>query len=118
MRKEKKNKARLPTVDEFLQYVPKRTDFEWYTEDNLVRIKVPKFTSNFGKSFCNFIKKDNMFIANLDKMGSLVWVNCDGRNNVKQILDMVMKEFSNQKDIDQRLFLFLQQMKALHYIDY
>lgn len=113
-----KQKYRAPTVCEFLEFTPKRSGLEWTTtEEGLVVIKVPKFESNFGKSFCKLVRKDNTFNANMDKVGSLVWKNCDGKNSVKDILEMVKKEFPNQKDIDQRLFLFLQQMQSLHYIN-
>ena len=115
----KKNKPRLPTVDEFLQFRPKRLDFEWHTnEKDKVILKVPKFKSNFGKSFCKIIRKDDVFVANMDKLGSLVWKNCDGKKTVKQILEIIKKEFPKEENIDQRLFLFLQQMKSLNYIDF
>ena len=113
-----KQKYRAPTVDEFLKFTPKRSELEWTTtEEGLVVIKVPKFESNFGQSFCKLVKKDNTFDASMDKIGSLVWKNCDGKNSVKDILEMMKKEFPDEKDIDQRLFLFLQQMQALHYIN-
>jgi len=115
--KRNKQKYRAPSVDEFLKFTPKRLELEWNTtEGGLVVIKVPKFESNFGKSFCKLTRKDNTFNANMDKIGSLIWKNCDGKNSVKDILEMVKKEFPNEEDIDQRLFLFLQQMQALHYI--
>jgi len=100
-----------------LQFRPQRLDFEWSTNsEGIVEIKVPKFQSNFGKSFCKFIRKDENIIAKMDKIGSLVWNNCDGRNSVKDILEIVKKEFSKEENIDNRLFLFLQQMYSLHYI--
>ncbi|MCX6663022.1 MAG: hypothetical protein NTZ75_02115 [Euryarchaeota archaeon] len=37
---------------------------------------------------------------------------------MKEILDVVTKEFADEKNIDQRLFLFLQQLRALCYIVY
>jgi hypothetical protein len=119
LKRNKKNKPRLPTVEEFLQLVPLRQDFEWSTNaDGLVELKVPKFKSNFGKSFCKkVIRKEDVFIANMDKIGSIVWANCDGLHNVKQILEKLKKEFPDEKDIDQRLFLFLRQMQSLNYID-
>ena len=119
MLRKNKEKYRPPTAEEFLQYRPKRLDFEWSEKaDGLVELKVPKFKSNFGKSFCKVIKKDNMFTANMDKLGSLVWKNCDGRKTVKDILNLLEKEFPDEKDIDQRLFLFIQQMGSLNYIIY
>jgi len=84
----------------------------------LVTIAVPKFTSNVGKSFCKILRKDNIFTANLDPLGSSVWKQCDGTKTVKEILDVVTKEFPDQKNIDQRLFLYLQQLKALNDITY
>jgi len=115
--KNKKSKPRLPTIDEMLRFRPKRGDFEWSTnEEGLVEIKVPKFHSNFGKSFCNVIRKDNTFCAKMDKIGSIVWKNCDGKNSVKDILTILEKEFPKEENIDNRLFLFLQQMSGLHYI--
>ena len=100
-----------------LAFVPKRADFEWSTnEEGLVRIKVPKFTTGFGKSFCKVIRKDDTFTANMDKIGSIIWKNCDGLNSVEDILKIVKKQFPKEKDIDNRLFLFLQQMHGLNYL--
>ena len=117
--KEKKVKYRPPTVEEFLKYRPIRLDFEWSTtEEELVEITVPKFKGNLGKSFCKVIRRDNMFTAKMDRLGTLVWKNCDGGKTVGQILEMVKKEFPKEKNIDQRLFSFIQQMGSLNYIDY
>ena len=115
--KKNKEKHRLPTEKEFLSFRPKRGDFEWSeNSEGLVEIKVPKFTSNFGKSFCNILRKENEFTANMDKYGSLVWKHCDGKKTVKEILEVMKKEFPKDENIDQRLFLFLQQMQSLNYI--
>lgn len=115
----KGNKPRLPTVDEFLTFIPKRNDYQWYVNDEgLVEIKVPKFKSDLGKSFCRLIKKDEHFIAKMDKIGTIVWQNSDGKTTVAEILKKLKKEFPDEEDIDQRLFLFLQQIKDLNYIDY
>jgi hypothetical protein len=109
----------LPTVEEFLQFRPRRLDFKWISDkEGLVELEVPKFKSKFGKYFCNLIKKKNTFSANMDKIGSLVWINCDGKNTVRQILEKVNKEFPEEINLDQRLFSFIQQMVNLEYIDY
>ena len=119
MLRKNKEKYRPPTAEEFLQYRPKRLDFEWSTNaDGFVELKVPKFKGNFGKSFCKVIRKDDAFTANMDKIGTLIWKNCDGNQTVKQILEKLKKEFPNEENIDQRLFLFLQQMNGLNYLDF
>ena len=86
--------------------------------EGLVEIMVPKFKGNLGKSFCKLIRKENMFIANLDRLGSFVWKNCDGEKTVDKILEIVKKEFPGENNTDQRLFSFIQQMVSLNYIDY
>jgi len=62
------------------------------------------------------MRRDNVFTAHLDKLGSSVWKQCDGTVTVKEILDKIKVEFPDQNDIDQRLFLFLQQLYSLRYI--
>lgn len=113
----KQNKSRLPTAEEFLEITPKKGEFKWSTNKvGLVEIQVPKFKGKFGKYFCNVIKKDIYFTAKMDKIGSIVWKNCNGKNKVKDILKILKKELSTEENIDQRLFLFLQQMNILNYI--
>jgi len=117
--KKKKERYRPPTVEEMLQFRPRRAEYEWITkEDGLVEITVPKFESNFGKSFCSIIKKDTIFKANMDKIGSIVWKNSDGEKTVRDILALINKEYPNEDNIQQRLFLFVQQMGSLGYITY
>jgi len=79
---------------------------------------VPKFTGKLGKSFCKVLKRENIFEAHLDKLGSAIWSQCDGTKNVKEILTEMITQFSDEKNLDQRLFLFLQQLKALNYLTY
>ena len=109
----------VPTVEEFLCFTPRRMDFTWDTDEaGLVRVTVPKFQGKLGDSFCKLIRKGTTFTANLDKLGSLVWKQCDGKTTVQQILKLLQKEYAKEENIDQRLFLFLQQMHNLGYIAY
>ena len=113
-----KDKYRPPTVEEFLQFRPKRNDIEWSKNaEGLVELNVPKFKTNFGNSFCKVTRKDKTFTAKMDKIGSIVWENCDGKKTVKTILNKVKKEHPKEENIDQRLFSFLQQMHNLNYLD-
>lgn len=119
LNKNKKQEKCQPTLEEFLQFRPKRLDFEWSENDEgLVEIKVPKFKSNFGKSFCKLFRKDPTFFAKMDKIGSLVWKNSDGKQTLKEILEKLKKEFPDEEKIEDRLFYFLYQMHNLNYIRY
>jgi len=118
LKKNKKQKTRPPAVEEFLGFIPKKAELEWnLTSDGVVEIKVPKFKSKLGKSFCKFIRKENIFNARMDKIGTVVWLNSDGKKTVKDILEILKKEFPDERNIDQRLFLFLQKMHSLGYIE-
>ncbi len=113
-----KRKSNLPTEEEMLSFKPRRIDIDWKEDkEGIVKLTVPKFKSSLGKSFCKFIKKDNYFKASFDRLGSIVWKNCDGNRTVKEILEILKKEFPDEKDIDNRLYLFLQQMDNLNYLD-
>lgn len=114
-----KKKSTLPTVEEFNKFKPLRLDFKYSTnQDGLVILKVPKFTSKIGISFCKILKKENTFNANLDNIGSEIWNLSDGKKTVDDILKKIKLKFPNEKNIDQRLYVFLQQMKNLNYIDF
>ena len=118
MLRNKKEKQSKPTEEEFLRYRPKRADIKWKEDsDGIVNLKVTKFKSNLGKSFLNLIKKENYFKANMDRLGSIVWKNCDGNKTVEDILKIVKKEFPKEKNIDHRLYLFLQNLSNLGYIE-
>jgi hypothetical protein len=114
-----KDKRKIPTYDQFMDYIPTRLDYEWsINSDGFVELKIPKFKGNVGKSLCKFIKKENFFIAKMDKIGSMVWKNCDGTRSVDNILEILKKQFPDEKNIDQRLIYFIQQMKNLNYMVY
>ena len=118
IKKSKNKKLLIPTEIEFLKYTPKRVNLEWKINSiGIVEIKIPKFKSNFGKSFCRVIKKEDYFIGKMDNLGSIVWKNCDGVNTVKNILEILKKEYPDENNINQRLYLFIQQLHNLRYID-
>ncbi len=117
--KHKTKKSRLPTAEEFLSFVPIRAELKWsLNADDVVEIIVLKFKSNIGKTFCKIIRKDENIIAKMDKIGTIVWKNCDGKKTVKDIHNILKKKFPKEENLDQRLFLFLSQMRTLKYIYY
>lgn len=111
-------KRRSYSIEEFLELKPIRKEFEWFEEEGKVRIKVPKFKSKVGKTFCKIMNRDTTFIASLDEKGSLIWKLCDGKHKVGDILREMEKNFPDEKDLDQRLFLYLYNLKRLEYISY
>ncbi len=119
MKSKPKDKPAKPTVKDFLSFIPIRVGYEWSTDDDgIVHIIVPKFHGKWGKRWCKLLRRKETFTADMDKMGSIVWMHCDGKNTVEDILVVLKKEYGDEEDLDQRLFLFLQQMKNLNYLRY
>lgn len=115
----KKSKPRLPTKEEFLRFKPNKSDFEWVkNNEGLVEIKVIKFKGSIGKSLCRLLKRDNVFMAKMDKIGSIAWEHSDGKNTVDNLIKIIESEFPDEENIDQRLILFIQQMGQLGYMTY
>lgn len=97
---------------------PKRGDFEWKEENGKISIIVPKFKSRIGERFCRLLGREPTFTANLDEKGSLIWKLCDGEHTVEDILKELEERFPDEKDLDQRLFLYLYNLRKLDYIIY
>jgi len=107
----------MPTIDEFLSFIPLRVGYEWTVDDEgFVHITVPKFQGKWGTRLCRVLRRTQTFTADMDRLGSIVWLQCNGKNTVKDILEEVKKEYTDENELDQRLFLFLQQMKNLNYL--
>ena len=119
MKSKPKDKPAKPTVKDFLSFTPIRVGYEWSTDDDgIVHITVPKFHGKWGKRWCKLLRRKETFTADMDQLGSIVWMHCDGKNTVEDILNVLKKEYGDEEDLDQRLFLFLQQMKNLNYLRY
>ncbi len=112
-------KIKDPTLEDFLTFLPKRRDFSWTVDDkNVVHITVPKFHGRLGKKFCKVLRRPDTFQADMDILGSFIWQRCDGKRSVAEILNELKERFANEKNIDQRFFYFLVQMRQLEYLDF
>jgi hypothetical protein len=113
----RKTKTIPPTVEEFLRYKPKRGDFTWKADERgKVTVIVPKFYGTWGRRFVRLLHKPSVFTANLDPIGSVIWMESTGERTVEEILLTLQERFPLEPNLDQRLFLFLQQMKSLSYL--
>ncbi len=112
------DKNKKLTIEEFLTLIPKQRDFFWTVDyKEVVHITVPKFYSPIGKKFCKVLRRPITFQADMDAIGSFIWQRCDGKRSVAKILNELKEKFSDEKNIDQRLFNFLLQMRQLEYLD-
>jgi hypothetical protein len=107
------------TREELLQFKPTRRDFLWSVDNkDLVHITVPKFQRPIGNKLCKLLHRSATFQADMDKIGSYIWRRCDGKTSVAIILNELKKKFPDEKNIDQRLFHFLFEIRQLDYLEF
>ncbi|MEM1514130.1 MAG: PqqD family protein [Candidatus Thermoplasmatota archaeon] len=87
---------------------------EWFEEEGLVRLKVIKFRSKFGKIFCKILKRPDYFIVNLDEVGSFAWKKFDGKNSIDDIMKMIEEKYGKEKASG--LTIFIKMLEKNEYI--
>jgi hypothetical protein len=111
----KKHKSGL----NYLEMHPFRNyDFE-FREEGLVDVLVPRFTSKFAKKFVLPRMKNPYIRANLDEMGSFLWLNIDGKTNVAALVKKMEERFGDLvQPATERVLLFLTQLYKAGFINF
>lgn len=77
-------------------------------EDGTIAVIVPKFGNWFTKTFFLPFSKSSSINIKLDKFGSETWKLIDGKRNVGEIADELIKIFGEEiKPVEERLTRFL-----------
>lgn len=83
------------------------------TEENkegLSVIAFPRFKNKFMQKYM-IPKSISPFLhITLDKHGTKVWSLIDGKRTVREIADLLKNDFKNEKDLEQRLEMFIVQL--------
>ena len=90
---------------------------EWIEENGLIKLKVRKFKSKAGILICKILNKPNYFFVNFDEIGTFVWKNCDGKNSIEDILNMLEKKYGEEKMLE-RLYFFMKMLERGGYVRY
>lgn len=76
------------------------TPFKLFSEEidkeNQVTVIVPKFKNELAKKLIVPKLKSADFRIKLEKFGSAVWINIDGKNNVQEIIKIVTEKFGEE----------------------
>ncbi len=106
----KERKKILQTANT-LDLTPVKLYSEKIDEEKLVTIIVPKFRNEFAKKFISPKLKSTDFKLKLEKFGSEVWNNMNGRKNVQEIIDAVKSMFGEEfEQADERVTKFIFQL--------
>lgn len=102
-----------------LDLVPQqKIKFEESGDGKIILLK-PKFKNKLlVKYLLPRLKKPN-FKIKLDQFGSFVWKQCNGKNTVAQIANLLKQNFQDEIDpVYDRLAIFIQSLARYRFIEY
>lgn len=92
------------------EYIPVR-ECEYEISDGIVTVIFDKFEKSWLDKLIK-PKKEKIAKIELDDIGSFVWQNCDGKNNISDIIQLTEGKFSDKDKISERVQLFLTQLES------
>ncbi|MCX7879532.1 MAG: PqqD family protein [Ignavibacteria bacterium] len=103
----------------YLEMHPFKTaEFE-IVECELVNILVPRFSSKFARRYILPRMRNPYFRANLDELGSYLWLNIDGTKSVAELVDLMREKFAEKVEpAVERVLTFLTQLYNAGFINF
>lgn len=88
---------KIKKEDNFLELIPKKNaKYQWIEkEDGLVQVIIPR-DKILDKIIRKFFKTPDHFKIDLDRIGSFILKNIDGKNNVEEIGKLLKKQFGQE----------------------
>jgi len=91
-----KERKKILQTTNTLDLTPVKLYSEKINDENLVTVIVPKFKNEFAKKYISPKLKSAEFKLNLEKFGSEVWKNMDGKTRVGDIVKKVSDKFGDE----------------------
>ncbi|MFZ2865331.1 MAG: PqqD family protein [Ignavibacteriaceae bacterium] len=79
-----------------LELTPIKIYSDEENDNNLITVKVPKFRNRFAVRYISPRLKSDHFKIKLDKFGSAVWININGKTKVEKIIKDVKNKFGDE----------------------
>jgi hypothetical protein len=105
---------------DWTKLIPQRSiNWEINPETNFVLIKKPKFKNPLLQKYLLPRLKRPDYTVNLDKVGSFVWKNIDGKINFGEIAERMRREFGDLVEpVDDRLGQFINSLRRYDFITF
>jgi len=91
-----KERKKILQTTNTLDLTPVKLYSDIINEENLVTVVIPKFKNEFAKKLISPKLKSADFKLKLEKFGSEVWKNMDGKTKVSDIVKMVSDKFGDE----------------------
>ena len=100
-----------------LELIPHRHSEFDVDDDGVVTVRMPRFQKEWMIHFFVPRWKSPFIKTTLDRVGSFVWMQCDGTQTVHDIAERMREEFGEDiEPVYDRLRLFFQQLGKREYI--
>jgi hypothetical protein len=100
-----------------LELIPQRRCEFNVDADRIVTVKLPRFRREWMIQFLVPRWKSPFIQTKLDRVGSFVWLQCDGDQSVHDIAERMREEFGEDiEPVYDRLKLFLHQLGKRDYL--
>lgn len=100
-----------------LELIPRRkVEFD-VDDEQIVTVKLPRFQKRWMLEHLVPRWKSPTINTRLDRIGSFMWLQCDGKRTVHEIAEHMREEFGEDiEPVYDRLKLFLQQLGRREYV--
>lgn len=111
-------KFKLKRNQNFYDMVPKRKFEHKLNSNGKVEIIIPRFDDNFiGRLISKQSSKENIK-AELDEIGTIVWLAIDGKNTVFDISKKLKEKIDDQKQVEERTVEYLKHLYDSSFVDF
>jgi hypothetical protein len=113
-------KKTRPTPDvNLLELVPEQLVDSTRDDEGIITILGPRFKTGFMKKLVGSRLKSPYFKIALDDIGTTVWENIDGTQNIGKISDILKEKFGEKiEPVNNRLAMFFTQLEMSRFIVY
>ncbi len=113
-------KKTRPTPDvNLLELVPEQLVDSTRDDEGIITILGPRFKTGFMKKLVGSRLKSPYFKIALDDIGTTVWENIDGTQNIGMISDILKEKFGEKiEPVNNRLAMFFTQLEMSRFIVY
>ncbi|MDT3696223.1 MAG: PqqD family protein [Ignavibacterium sp.] len=114
-----KERKKILTNANTLELTPIKVYSDEKNDNDLITVKVPKFRNKFAVRFISPKLKSDHFKIKLDKFGSAVWTNINGKTKVEKIIKDVKNKFGDELlQEEERITKFIFQLYSQGFISF
>lgn len=119
MTKSFKERKKILKSANTLELTPIKIYADDKNDNNLITVRVPKFRNKFAVKYISPKLKSDHFKIKLDKFGSAVWININGKTKVEKIIKEVKNKFGDELlQEEERITKFIFQLYSQGFISF